>query len=179
MKKSRYAWRICADSRRGDDVSLPGIDRHRFREHVHGLLVTPREPQDLCEIHQRVALAVAYMQQYVPGSVVFPGAAGFFSGQFDNGSSATNAVGATSNGAIPNLHPDVVIKNAFDWKFGDRHFHLEAAALIRSFKAFNNLVMPNDTTMATAASGSVNLNFEVLKNFRLIANTFYGEGGGR
>jgi hypothetical protein len=118
-------------------------------------------------------------QQYVPGSVVFPGAAGFFSGQFDNGSSATNAVGATSNGAIPNLHPDVVIKNAFDWKFGDRRFHLEAAGLIRGFKAFNNLVTPNDTTMATGASGSVNLNFEVLKNFRLIANTFYGEGGGR
>ncbi len=118
-------------------------------------------------------------QQYVPGSVVFPGAAGFFSGQFDNGSSATNAVGATSNGAIPNLHPDVVIKNAFDWKFGDRRFHLEAAGLIRSFKAFNNLVTPNDTTMATGVSGSVNLNFEVLKNLRLIANTFYGEGGGR
>jgi len=117
-------------------------------------------------------------QQYVPSSVVFPGA-GFFSGQFDNGSSATNAVGATSNGAIPNLHPDVIIKNAFDWKLGDRRFHLEAAGLIRSFKAFNNLVTPNDTTMATAASGAVNLNFEVLKNFRLIANTFYGEGGGR
>src|SRR5215472_942443 len=118
-------------------------------------------------------------QQYVPSSVVFPGAAGFFSGQFDNGSSATNAVGATSNGSIPNLHPDVVIKTAFDWKVGERRFHLESAGLIRSFKAFNNLVTPSDTTMATGVSGSLNLNFEVLKNFRLIANTFYGQGGGR
>ena len=118
-------------------------------------------------------------QQYVPSSVVFPGAAGFFSGQFDNGSSATNAVGATSNGAIPNLHPDVIVKTAFDWKLAGRPFHLKSAALIRSFKAFNNLVTPTDTTMATAVSGSLNMNFEVFKHFHLIANTFYGEGGGR
>ena len=118
-------------------------------------------------------------QQYVPSSVVFPGTSGFFAGQFDNGSGATNAGSATTNPAIPNLHPDVIVKTAFDWKLGGRAFHLEAAGLIRSSKVFNNLVTPSETNTATAGSGSVNLNFEVLKNFHLIANSFYGEGGGR
>jgi hypothetical protein len=118
-------------------------------------------------------------QQYVPSSVVFPGASGFFASQFDNGSGATNAGSASTNPAIPNLHPDVIVKTAFDWKLRGRPFHLEAAGLIRSFKDFNNLVMPNATDTFTAGSGAVNLNFDLFKDFRLIANTFYGEGGGR
>jgi hypothetical protein len=118
-------------------------------------------------------------QQYAPNSVVFPGTSGFFASQFDNGSGATNAGSATTNPAIPNLHPDVIVKTAFDWKLGGRAFHLEAAGLIRSFKVFNNLVTSNDTNTLTAGSGAVNLNFELFKNFELIANSFYGEGGGR
>ena len=66
----------------------------------------------------------------------------FFSGQFDNGSGATNGTGATSNPAIPDLHPDVIVKSAFDWKIGEHALHLEAAGLIRSFKMFNNLSTP-------------------------------------
>ena len=111
--------------------------------------------------------------------MVFPGTSGFFASQFDNGSGATNAGSATTNPAIPNLHPDVIVKTAFDWKPGGRAFHLEAAGLIRSFKVFNNLIHPKRNNTATAGSGSVNLNFELFKNFRLIANSFYGEGGGR
>ena len=118
-------------------------------------------------------------QQYAPNSVVFPGTAGFFASQFDNGSGATNAGSATTNPAIPNLHPDVIVKTAFDWKPGGRAFHLEAAGLIRSFKVFNNLITSNPTDTATAGSGAVDLDFELFKKFRLIANSFYGEGGGR
>jgi hypothetical protein len=116
-------------------------------------------------------------QQYAPSSVVFPSA--FFSGQFDNGSGATNGTGAASNPAIPNLHPDVVVKSAFDWKIGEHSFHLETAGLIRSFKVFNNLVTPNATNAITEGSGAIGMNFELLHNFRLIANTFYGAGNGR
>ena len=104
-------------------------------------------------------------QQYVPSSVVFPGAAGFFSSQFDNGSSATNAVGATSNGAIPNLHPDVIVKTAFDWKLAGRPFHLESAGLIRSFKDFNNLVTPTDTTVATSRFRIAQCEFRSVQTF--------------
>jgi hypothetical protein len=118
-------------------------------------------------------------QQYVPSSVVFPGVSGFFASQFDNGSGATNAGSATTNPAIPNLHPDVIVKTAFDWKPRGRAFHLEVAGLIRSFKDLNNLVTPVATDSVTSGSGAVNLNFELFNGFRLIANTFYGEGGGR
>lgn len=126
-----------------------------------------------------IGAALENPQQYVPSSVVFPGASGFFASQFDNGSGATNAGSATTNPAIPNLHPDVIVKSAFDWRPNGHAFHLEAAGVIRSFKDFNNLVTPNATDSLTSGSGAVNLNFELIKGFHLIANTFYGEGGGR
>ena len=127
------------------------------------------------------AIGVAFenAQQYVPSSVVFPGAAGYFAGQFDNGSGATNAGSATTNPAIPNQHPDIIAKTAFDWKPGGHAFHVESAGLIRGFKIYNNLVTPSSTNTLIGAAGSVNLNFEVLHNFHWIANTFYGEGGAR
>jgi hypothetical protein len=118
-------------------------------------------------------------QQFAPSSVVFPGASGYFASQFDNGSGATNAGSATTNTAIPNLVPDLLVKTAFDWKPRGRAFHVEAAGLIRTFKDYNNLVTPNATDRATGGSGAVNADLELFKNFRLIANTFYGEGGGR
>ena len=124
------------------------------------------------------AVALENPQQYAPSSVVFPGGT-FFSNQFDNGSGATNATGATSNPAIPNLHPDVIVKTAFDWKLGEHALHVEAAGLIRSFKIYNDLVTPNATNSITEGSGSLNANFELLHNLRLIANTFYGAGNGR
>jgi hypothetical protein len=123
------------------------------------------------------AVALENPQQYAPTSVVFPST--FFSGQFDNGSGASNGTGAASNPAIPNLHPDVIVKSAFDWKLGDHALHLEAAGLIRSFKVFNNLATPSDTNSITEGSGSLNANFEAFHNFRLIADTFYGAGNGR
>jgi hypothetical protein len=126
-----------------------------------------------------IGASVENPQQYAPSSVVFPGASGYFAGQFDNGSGATNAGSATTNTAIPNLVPDLIVKTAFDWKPRGHAFHLEAAGLVRTFKDFNNLVVPNTTDSVTGGSGAVNANLELLKGFRLIANTFYGEGGGR
>jgi hypothetical protein len=124
-----------------------------------------------------IGFALENPQQYAPSSVVFPSA--FFSGQFDNGSGATNGTGAASNPAIPNLHPDLIVKSAFDWKLGDHALHLEAAGLIRSFKVFNNLETPSDTNSITEGSGSLNASFEAFHNFRLIANTLYGASNGR
>jgi hypothetical protein len=124
-----------------------------------------------------IGFALENPQQYAPSSVVFPST--FFSGQFDNGSGASNGTGAASNPAIPNLHPDVIVKSAFDWKLGDHALHLEAAGLIRSFKVFNNIESPSDTNSITEGSGSLNASFEAFHNFRLIANTLYGAGNGR
>jgi hypothetical protein len=126
-----------------------------------------------------IGVALENPQQYAPGSVVFPGAAGYFAGQFDNGSGATNGTGAASNPAVPNLHPDGIVKSAFDWKASGRAFHVEAAGLIRSFKVYNNVAAPSETNSITEGSAAVNSNFELLPNFHLIADTFYGAGGGR
>jgi hypothetical protein len=114
-------------------------------------------------------------QQYVGNNVVtFPTAlTTAATGQFNN---------TTTTYSVPNLHPDIIFKAAFDAHAGDKILHVEAGALIRSFK-FVNPVGKNPTSYvsstATAASGEVNANLEIVKNVRLIANTFFGSGGGR
>jgi hypothetical protein len=124
-----------------------------------------------------VGVSVENPQQFAPASVVFPSAT--FVTQFDNGSSATNAPSATTNPAVPNLHPDVIVKAAYDSEFMRRPFHVEVAGLIRSFRVFNTLVTPNRTNTITGGGGSINLNAQVIKNLTLIANSFYSDGGGR
>jgi hypothetical protein len=127
------------------------------------------------------SLGVAFenAQQYVPSSVVFPGASGFFAGQFDNGSGATNGSGAATNAAIPNLHPDIIVKSAFDWKVGGHALHVEEAGLIRSFKVFDNLATPTAASTITGGAGALNANLELFEHFHLIFDSFYGDGGGR
>jgi hypothetical protein len=119
-------------------------------------------------------------QQFVPSSVVFPGGTtGIFPGQFDNGSGSTSATSATSNALTPNLHPDFVVKTAFDWKIRERAFHVEAAGVVRSFKVYENLSTPADTNTITGGGASLNANLEVFNGFHLIADSFYGDGVGR
>jgi len=119
-------------------------------------------------------------QQFVPSSVVFPGGtAGIFPGQFDNGSGSTSATSSSSNAQTPNLHPDFIVKTAFDRKIGERSFHIEAAGLVRSFKVFENLTTPSTTNTITGGGVSLNANLEVFNGFHLIADSFYGDGVGR
>src|SRR5580704_127439 len=126
-----------------------------------------------------IGFALENPQQYVPSSVVFPGTGTYFSGQFDNGSGATNGGGAATNPAVPNLHPDVIVKSAFDWKVGDHALHVEADGLIRSFKDYDNLITPNTTSTVTGASAGLNANLELFPKFHLIFDSFYGAGGSR
>jgi hypothetical protein len=116
-------------------------------------------------------------QQFAPGSVVFPNST--FTNQFDNGSGSTSAASSGTNTAAPNLHPDVIVKTAFDWKLGGKAMHVEAAGLVRSFKVFNNLTSPASTNTSTGGGGSLNANLELIKNFHLIESSFYSCGGGR
>jgi hypothetical protein len=119
-------------------------------------------------------------QQFVPSSVVFPGgSAGIFPGQFDNGSGSTSATSSSSNALTPNLHPDFVVKTAFDWKIRERAIHVEAAGLVRSFKVYENLSTPSATNTTTGGGVSLNANLEVFNGFHLIADSFYGDGVGR
>ncbi len=76
--------------------------------------------------------------------------------------------------AIPNVHPDIIGKLAFD---PSAHVHFEFAGVESTAKIFN----PNTQKYFTKAmaGGSFNGNFEIVKNFRLITNNFWSDGEGR
>ena len=121
-----------------------------------------------------MALALENPDQYIGGSggggtIVLPSAlATAYGAELDN----------TSNSlAVPNLHPDIIAKIAFDPKIGDKLFHIEFAGVDRSFKVFNPLTKETFTT--NGGGGAINFNFELFKGFHLLANNFYGDGGGR
>ncbi|MGD0015084.1 MAG: hypothetical protein ABSD56_11785 [Bryobacteraceae bacterium] len=133
-------------------------------------LVWTRAPQFRVVYHSKsgwhFGFALENPQQYVGGGVVLPS---FATSQFDNGSTA----------GVPNLHPDIQAKLAYDAKFGGgRTFHIEAAGVLRGFQNVGpSPALAHNTTEGGA--GSLNMNLEVVKNFRLIATSFYGAGGGR
>jgi hypothetical protein len=108
-------------------------------------------------------------QQFIGGSVGLPSSLTSLAGtQLNNGA---------SNYAAPNVHPDIIGKVALD----QGRAHLEAGVLIRTFKISTSAGTPVAYTghSTTAVSGEVNGNFGITKNVRLIANTFFGSGGGR
>lgn len=126
------------------------------------------------------------------GSITLPtGLAATLLPQFNNaanavttgsGSTAVTATGAGNYGT-PNLMPDIIFKTAYDGHVGkkDQIFHIEAGALIRNFKDTvpSGTPVKYNSNTATGVSGEVNANLEIVKNVKLIANTFFGEGGGR
>jgi hypothetical protein len=141
-------------------VGLPWARQGQFRVGYH--------PND----HVHMALSLENPQQYVGSTgVAFPSAlSGIVTPQFNDG---------TNNFKVPNRHPDIVAKVAFDADPHGLHQHIEVAGLERSFRYFNSLPGVGKTFSASGGGGSVNGNFEVFKNFHLIANTFFSDGGGR
>lgn len=127
--------------------------------------------------HWAAGFSLENPQQFAPGSVVYPSP--FFTTQFDNGSGVTNATSSSTDTAVPNLHPDIIVKGAYDARPGGHALHVEAAGLLRSFRVLNNLTTPVSTNTITGGGGSLNLNYELIHNLRLIANSFYSDGGGR
>ncbi len=146
-------------------------------------LVWSRQTQFRFIAHPRDNLAFGVSlenpEQYIggangAGSAVVPAAfSTAATTQFNNGSG--------TNYTAPNVHPDIVFKGAYDGHVGDKLMHIEAGGLIRTFKFADGLGKPvtYSTYSATAASGEVNANLEVARNFHLIANTFFGSGNGR
>jgi hypothetical protein len=89
-------------------------------------------------------------------------------GQINNGSSVISAAA---------LMPDIIAKLAFD---PSSRAHIEIAGV----EITNKIAYPATggvfpTNTKAGGGGSVNFNFEVVKNFRFIGNTFYSNGGGR
>lgn len=123
-------------------------------------------------------------QQYIGGggglsatAVTLPAATAL------SGLAGTQLNNATNTYSGANVMPDIIFKAAYDGHVGnDQILHIEAGGMVREFKdAFPTTTKPvaylNDS--ATAASGEVNANLEVVKNFHIIANTFFGSGNGR
>src|SRR5215472_17241251 len=112
-------------------------------------------------------------QQFVGSEVVFPFAFNAqLGGQFDSG----------ANAGIPNLGPDFNTKLAWDSDPLGRHFHFELGGMMTAVKA---TILP---TVAGSTFGSHSkigggaeaaVNFELIKNVRLLANGLYGNGIGR
>jgi hypothetical protein len=137
-----------------------------------------RQPQFRVTYHANrtvtFAVSLEAAEQYGGGSagageITLPAAlATSYASQLDLG---------TSTFAAPNLHPDVIAKLAFDPKVGHRSLHLEVAGLLSSFRFFN----PTDQAKHSVTGGGIlgGVNYEAFKNFHLIANGFYSNGGGR
>jgi hypothetical protein len=100
---------------------------------------------------------------------------------------AANAVsGAVLGGQINNgqstissaaLAPDIIAKIAFD---PNSRLHFEIAGVEIADKFANPTTTPAfQTNTKIGGGGSVNLNFALTKNFRLITNNFWSDGGGR
>ncbi|MCL4401297.1 MAG: hypothetical protein M1436_01350 [Acidobacteria bacterium] len=121
-----------------------------------------------------MGLAVEASEQYGGGSagggvVTLPSAlASAYSSQVNTGG---NTFG------VPNQRPDVIGKIAFDPRVAGRNMHIEFAGLWSGFQFYNPVTQTRFTKQG--GGGSVNLNLELVKNFRLITNNFYSNGGGR
>ncbi len=141
-------------------------------------LVWSRSPQFRVVYHPNESVAIGLSlenpEQYIGGSaggglVTLPSALVTpYANELNNGNTAL---------AVPNLHPDIITKVAFDRQVANRSLHFEVAGLIRSFKLFNPLNQRTFTT--TGGGGSVNVNFEIVKNLRVVSNNFFSNGGGR
>jgi hypothetical protein len=89
-------------------------------------------------------------------------------GQINNGSSSINSAA---------LLPDIIAKLAFD---PTSKFHFEITGVeIANKIAYPVGTAPYSTFSKVGGGGSVNLSFEVVKNFRILTNNFYSSGGGR
>lgn len=142
-------------------------------------LVWGRIPQFRMVYHSSDKLALGLSlenpEQYIGGSgggglVTLPSAlATPFSAELNNGNTTLST---------PGLHPDIIAKIAYEGKTpAGRDFHLEIMGVERSFKVFNPLNGQHFTT--AGGGGAINANIELFKNFRLITNNFWSDGGGR
>jgi len=128
-------------------------------------------------------------EQTLPGGVVLPpGVSANDGSQEDTNSGSLTGSGVASNTAVPNLHPDIIAKTAFDFGPMGHHVHFDFAGLFRSFKGVNLVTsLPNsnltttNTITNTIHGGGVEggANVELFKNFHAIATAFWSSGGGR
>jgi hypothetical protein len=123
------------------------------------------------------AVALENSEPYVGGGngssaivapAAFASATNFLGTQVNNGSSVISAAA---------LHPDIIAKLAFD---PTSRFHFEIAGVEITDKIASPVSTPAyQSSTKVGGGGSVNLNFELFKNFRIFTNNYWSSGGGR
>jgi hypothetical protein len=96
-----------------------------------------------------------------------------------SGLAGTQLDNQTNVQTIPNLHPDIIAKMAFD---PVSRVHFEFTGIERTFKTWNittGQAASGQYSTKAGAGGSFNANLEMVKNFRLVTNNFWSDGGGR
>lgn len=183
MRKSRWevlagqSWSLMTPNRKGISPLPSDIfySQDMDTNYQVGLTWT-RAPQLRLGVHfnDNVAWAISFEnpEQYIGNGIIIP----------PQTAALATAVGTefnstTQTSAVPNLHPDIISKLAFDGKIGNLGEHLELVGLYRTFQSYNPVT--NTKYYKAAAGGSVNFNLEVAPGFRFIANTFFSDGGGR
>ena len=113
--------------------------------------------------HWSLAASIENPEQFVTTGVTLPS---FAATQVDNGALSTT----------PNVRPEIVAKVAYDTKVGGKALHFDLAGVSSQFR-----VSPAQGVFydAQGLSGAFDTSLEVARNFRFIATTFYGYGGGR
>jgi hypothetical protein len=123
-------------------------------------------------VHAGIAFENA--DQYIGGS----GGGGTITLPSNLPSSFVNQLDNAANSfQTPNLHPDIIGKLAFDPMTGKTQQHIELVGLYRSFRTYNQTTNQHYTT--SAGGGAINMNFEPVRNFHVLLNNFWSDGGGR
>jgi len=108
-------------------------------------------------------------------SVVFPNSfVATLNPQFDN---------SIGNAGTPNVAPDVNTKLAIDGNPGGKHYHVEVGGMLTTVKITSiPTFLPGGTFGSHSKTGGAiqgAFNFELIKNFRILANGMWGNGIGR
>ncbi|HKF22810.1 MAG TPA: hypothetical protein VKE93_14665 [Candidatus Angelobacter sp.] len=144
-------------------VGMPYARDGQFRVAVH--------PND----HFAWAFSVENPQQITNGEVASPTAFSTVLG---------TQIDGVATAGVPNAFPDLMSKMAWDTALGGHAFHLEGGGLMTSAKV---TVQPTPVVTGETFSkhtkigggGLAGMNFELVKNLRLLAYGVYGEGVAR
>src|SRR5271155_1567232 len=120
--------------------------------------------------HWAMGIGIEDPNQFIGGFVALPTAFSATLGpEFDNGAQP----------GAPNLFPDILSKIAYDRDVAGKHFHLEATGLLTGARA---TVLPVggksfSSHSTVGGGGDIATNYELFRNFTLLANAFWSDGG--
>lgn len=120
--------------------------------------------------HLAVGVGIENPNQFIGGFVALPAAFSAKLGpQFDNGAQ----IGA------PNFFPDILFKIAYDRDVAGKHFHLEGTGLVTAARAAVLPIGGKSFSSHSAVGGGAQIaaNYELFRNFTLLANAFWSDGG--